>query len=108
MSIDGIHDKVLELILAEPAASTWQDYLDIGSGRGSLIAKVKSKVNVTAAACDYTDTLMTLPGQRVDIVNLNTQPLPYADASFDIVTATEVIEHLEDFRRVVREIYRVL
>jgi len=34
--------------------------------------------------------------------------LPYADASFDLVTATEVIEHLADFRRVVREIHRVL
>lgn len=108
MSIDGIHDKVLELLLAEPSAPAWRNYLDIGAGRGSLIAKVKSKLAVTASVCDYTDTLMTLPGQKVDIANLNHDPLPYADASFDIVTATEVIEHLEDFRRVVREIHRVL
>jgi SAM-dependent methyltransferase len=63
---------------------------------------------VESSACDYTAELMQLPGQTVDIANLNDQPLPYADASFDIVTATEVIEHLEHFRRVIREIHRVL
>lgn len=108
MSIDGIHDTVLRLLLAEPRASTWRTYLDIGAGRGSLIAKVKSHLQVVSSVCDYTDTLMQLPDQKVDIANLNNDPLPYPDASFDIVTATEVIEHLEDFRRVVREIHRVL
>ena len=108
MGIDGIHDKVVSLISSEPAVSTWRDYLDIGPGHGSLIKKLKGKFDFNVTACDYTDTLMTLPGQKVDIVNLNEQALPYPDASFDIVTATEVIEHLEDFRRIVREIYRVL
>ena len=108
MGIDGIHDKVVSLISSEAAVATWRDYLDIGPGHGSLIKKLKAKFDFNVTACDYTDTLMTLPGQKVDIVNLNEQALPYPDASFDIVTATEVIEHLEDFRRIVREIYRVL
>lgn len=108
MSIDRIHEKVLELILAQSQAGNFRTYLDIGAGRGSLIARVKDKLPVVASACDYTDELMKLQGQKVDIANLNEQLLPYADASFDIVTATEVIEHLEHFRRVVREIHRVL
>lgn len=108
MSIDGIHQKVIELLLAEPSHGSWGKYLDKGAGRGSLIAKVKSKLAVEASACDYTDTLMQIPGQKVDIANLSHAALPYADASFDVVTATEVIEHLEDFRRVLREIHRVL
>lgn len=109
MSIDRIHEKVLELLLAEPGWQSWTRYLDIGAGRGSLISRVKSKLTkVEASACDYTDTLMQLPGQKVDIANLNHERLPYEDAIFDVVTATEVIEHLEDFRQVVREIHRVL
>jgi len=108
MSIDDIHERVLALLQADPRATTWRSYLDIGSGNGDLIRRVTGRWNLVASACDYTDGLMELPGQRVDVANLNHAALPYADASFDVVTATEVIEHLEDFRRIVREILRVL
>ena len=108
MSIDGIHKKVIELLLAEPSHKSWKKYLDIGAGRGALIAKVKAKLDVESSACDYTDKLMQLSGQKVDIANLNHENLPYPDATFDVVSATEVIEHLENFRQVVREIHRVL
>jgi SAM-dependent methyltransferase len=37
-----------------------------------------------------------------------TRPLPFADASFDVVLLTEVIEHLETFVPVLREAGRVL
>jgi ubiquinone/menaquinone biosynthesis C-methylase UbiE len=108
MSIDRIHEKVLELLLATPGVETRRHHLDIGAGRGTLIARIQRSLNVESSACDYTEELMQLPGQKVDIANLNDQPLPYPDATFDIVTATEVIEHLEHFRRVIREIHRVL
>jgi len=52
---------------------------------------------------------MKLPDQKVDIVDLNEKKeLPYQNDKFDIVTLTEVIEHLEDFRAIMRETYRVL
>lgn len=49
-----------------------------------------------------------VPGLKIDIVDLNDQPLPYADNSFAVVTCVETIEHLENYRQVIREIYRVL
>jgi SAM-dependent methyltransferase len=44
----------------------------------------------------------------VSIVNLNYEKLPYPDESFEIVTCTEVIEHLEHYRETLQEAYRVL
>ncbi len=84
------------------------DYLDVGSGNGELIDRVVREFPVAPQACDYRDDLMTIGGLRVDVVNLNTGGLPYPDNSFNLVTCTEVIEHLEHFRATIREIYRVL
>ena len=51
---------------------------------------------------------MKLPGQPVDIVNLDCDPLPYEANRFTLVTCAETIEHLENYRGTLREIYRVL
>jgi len=84
------------------------DYLDVGAGNGELIDRLIREFDLTVRACDYRADLMTVGDLRVDLADLNTGGLPYPDASFDLVTCTEVIEHLEDFRSTVREIGRVL
>jgi 2-polyprenyl-3-methyl-5-hydroxy-6-metoxy-1,4-benzoquinol methylase len=51
---------------------------------------------------------MELAGQKVDVVDLDREPLPYPDDTFDLITFTEVIEHVENHRAVLRDIQRVL
>jgi ubiquinone/menaquinone biosynthesis C-methylase UbiE len=108
MSTSNIYAAVLREAGQQYKIRPFRDHLDIGAGNGELIRLFQERFKTKASACDYTRELMKLPGQTVDIADLNVQPLPYPDASFDLVTATEVIEHLADFRRVVREIHRVL
>ena len=83
--------------------------LDIGAGSGDLLALLqKDWPAMQAEACDYhieRFALMDVPITRLD---LNTHPLPYADESFDLVTCSEVLEHVENYRAVLREIQRVL
>lgn len=83
-------------------------HLDIGSGTGNLIRRIRQEYDVTSSACDYTDEFMQADGVSVDIVDLNGGILPYTDAQFDLVTFTEVAEHLENYRALMREIYRIL
>lgn len=67
--------------------------LDIGCGRNKTEG---------AIGLDHAD----LPG--VDIVcNLN-EPLPVENESFDIVVATQVLEHVENVIALVYEVHRVL
>jgi len=42
------------------------------------------------------------------VADLNNCTLPYDDDFFDAITFTEVIEHLEDHRKILKEINRVL
>ena len=82
--------------------------LDIGSGNGELIHLMREHFNAKTFACDYVDGLMRLSDQEVDVIDLDKQPLPYADQSFDLITITEVIEHVQNFRAVLKEIHRCL
>jgi len=110
MSTENIYNATLSQILNHiEERERERESLDIGSGSGDLVKLLKKHVNIKSSCCDYTDKLMQLSGQHVEIVDLNTDKcLPYQDGRFDIVTATEVIEHLEDFRSILREIFRVL
>ena len=107
-STPSIHLAVLAAIDAARPDGVDGAHLDIGSGDGSLIRLLSGHHTLSSRACDYTETLMELAGQSVDVVNLDTDPLPYPDDSFDLITFTEVIEHVENHRAVLRDIFRVL
>ncbi|MDQ7011173.1 MAG: class I SAM-dependent methyltransferase [Mariprofundaceae bacterium] len=104
-------DKTLTAVIAairKYAPDVSGRHLDIGSGTGELIRQVQAEFDVQSHACDYTDEFMQIDGQHVDIVDLNRDGLPYEDAFFDLITFTEVVEHLEHYRLILREAQRVL
>lgn len=108
MGTPRIYSTTMELVRPEATGRTGLKHLDIGAGAGQLVDMFKREFSASSWVCDYTDKLMRTPGQRVDIANLNSEGLPYDSNHFDIVTATEVVEHLEHYRETLREIYRVL
>ena len=83
-------------------------HLDIGPGHGDLIQLMRGRYDIDSSGCDYTDTLMRLKDLRVDVVNLNVEKLPYENCAYDLITCTEVLEHLEHYRETLREVHRVL
>jgi SAM-dependent methyltransferase len=76
------------------------DVLDIGCG-------AKPYAPFFAGRCRSYTGIDTVPGPAVDDIG-EVGALPYADASFDVVLCTQVLEHVPDPARAVQEMHRVL
>ena len=108
-SAPSLQGAVLEAIAAANIDSPFpSEALDIGSGKGELVDAIRARFGLRTSACDYTDRLMKDPTQRVDIVDLNADKLPYLDSRFSLVTCIETIARVEQIRPILREIFRVL
>jgi SAM-dependent methyltransferase len=108
LSTPAIHRASVRAIKVAAPQGIAGDHLDIGSGSGDLLKLIAARYPVGSFACDYTDKLMRLPHQPVQIVDLNHDALPYSSNRFALVTCVETIEHLEHYRETIRDIYRVL
>jgi len=107
LSTPHIHQAALRQI-ARLAPGLQGEHLDIGAGHGELISSLRARYQLRSTACDQTADLMRLPDVPVAVADLDRVGLPFPDARFDLVTCTEVIEHLEYYRRCLRETWRVL
>lgn len=83
-------------------------HLDIGSGSGILIKILNKKNSLESEGCDYTKDLIQDKSVPITVVDLNNGKLPFEDSTFDIVTCTETIEHLENYRSILKEAFRIL
>lgn len=90
--------------------ATAKRVLDLGCGTGYGTAELAKHateaigVDVAADAIDYAKGHY----RAARFVEVSALDLPFADASFDLVTSFELIEHLSDARALLREARRVL
>lgn len=82
--------------------------LDIGPGKGRLTDELNN-LGFKIEVCDYDiNIIKKLSKYKGKTCDLNNEKLPYPDNSFDYVNCTEVLEHIENPWRVIRDIRRVL
>jgi SAM-dependent methyltransferase len=85
--------------------------LDIGCGDGSTAAAIRERTGAVVTGADISHRARELSAKvGIDcvVIDLNHDPLPFADDSFDLVYIGEVIEHLLDPDVVLKDIRRVL
>ncbi|BCJ87828.1 class I SAM-dependent methyltransferase [Effusibacillus dendaii] len=84
--------------------------LDIGCGTGFIIDLAKDLfteihgVDVTQAMLDQVD----ISNGYITLHNTPAEKLPFDDNFFDVVTAYSFIHHVEDYRVILKEAFRVL
>lgn len=84
--------------------------LDVGCGPGHLAEYLQGIDKIEMYGCDISDEALKIAekkGMKTTKVNL-WEKFPFADKSFDIIIATEVIEHIYDTEYFIDEIKRIL
>ncbi|HZE67963.1 MAG TPA: class I SAM-dependent methyltransferase [Pyrinomonadaceae bacterium] len=102
-----ILDGFLQDICARPDAPRPR-ILDVGCGTGANLEMLERFGD--AEGVDVSSEALTFCRDRGlnNVRQGEAERLPFADSSFDLVTALDVVEHLDDDQAGLREIYRVL
>jgi arsenite methyltransferase len=92
--------------------------IDIGTGPGLLAAEIAAAVGPDGLVCgiDISDSMLALARARttqpnsapIELRQAGADRLPYAQASFDVAVATQVLEYVKDVPGALAEIARVL
>jgi len=104
---DIAKDAVILSVAPELLRSAGDSPLRIfeASGGSAYLARELSDKGHHVTVSNY--TLQNIPGVCELQADLN-KPLPFEDASFDVVICREVIEHLENVPHILREFRRIL
>lgn len=110
IAIRGRASKILEKLLLKDE----EKILDAGCGPGyylELISKIISpKTKLVGLDLDEEalKTARKRVGMKVELKKGNIYHLPFSENIFDWVILSEVLEHLEDDKKTLREVYKVL
>jgi ubiquinone/menaquinone biosynthesis C-methylase UbiE len=103
-------DAVREAFKAIDRAMTGDSrVLEVGCGSGEMAERINALPGVSLVATDYADDVVELAAARgVDARQADICYLPFDPASFDVVYAGWVLDHVRDIERALAEVRRVL
>lgn len=98
-----IYPKVLELVPENRDARI----LDLGAGEGYVCQLLRERGYTAVDACDYLEDNFKVKEVPFHKADLN-EHIPLPDGTFDCVISIEVLEHMENHVRFIKEAMRVL
>ena len=108
--IDNFYTSVLSLLASQSGVT--RSILEVGCGAGYSTQRIRERIPAatTLEACDISDSLVEKARMRNPGVPVSTGSvygLSHADASVDGIVMLEVLEHLDEPQKALRELHRV-
>jgi len=87
-----------------------RDLLDLGPAEGKSLTIVQNAFpDLKCSGLEYSEELIALcKDERLSIVQGDAMKPPFPDESFDVVTATALIEHVDNPAKMLNEVHRIL
>ena len=105
-AVAGLHDMVGDIAMAE--FPTGAEVLDVASGSGAMCLRLQ-EAGFQMTGCDMVEENFKLKGRiPFQSLDLNTEFSKTIGKRYDAVTATEIIEHLENPRQFLRQCFACL
>jgi demethylmenaquinone methyltransferase / 2-methoxy-6-polyprenyl-1,4-benzoquinol methylase len=90
--------------------------LDVATGTGMVAAELLARCRCSVVGVDQSAAMLAAARERfagadparIELIEGEAETLPFADASFDVVTFTYLLRYVEDPAATVRELARVL
>jgi len=90
--------------------------LDVATGTGMVAAELLARCECSVVGIDQSAEMLSVArarfasgaGSRVELIEGQAEALPFADASFDVLTFTYLLRYVDDPRATVRELARVV
>ena len=102
------------VVAADPHAG--DRVLDVATGTGMVAAELLRRCECSVVGIDQSTAMLArararfaaVEGSRIELVEGQAEALPFADASFDVLTVTYLLRYVDDPAATVRELARVL
>lgn len=104
----GTHAALTGMVEAHIPPDRRGSVLDFGAHAGALLLRLRDAGFSDLYGCDLDSTVFDVPGARFDVVELNREFASHFDERFDLVTATDVIEHLDSPRMFLSEVHKLV
>jgi demethylmenaquinone methyltransferase/2-methoxy-6-polyprenyl-1,4-benzoquinol methylase len=89
--------------------------LDVATGTGMVAAELLRRCECSLVGIDQSAAMLArararfaVAGSRVELIEGQAEALPFADASFDVLTFTYLLRYVDDPAATIRELARVL
>lgn len=104
--IEPFHASTVEPIFCEiPEGSK---VLDVGCNSGELMKLLRDNKNCDCTGVDVSDVVELAKAKGLNALQASAEALPFADETFDVVILREVLVHIHEPVKALKEISRVL